>query len=475
MGHLLPLIDALPNALISGSNTYGMLSHPDTVRAISLSSGTLAEASLLGLEAQALILPDRDNRACLPAGLTDWIEVDDALFSPATLAAFVTGSAHETPALRGAGLIEARMGASLNTLANAQSILQAPHLQPGRSYALGTNGGSGPASLGCLQFGWSSPEPWGVWSEGQVASLAFRITSGAPCRLILTGSLFHHQLADYPFRPDIEACVSVGGHACPVTLQVLETDWQVTVDLSDALTDVPVFVHFLIAGACAPSLLGVNTDRRKLGLGLHGIEIAQGPNDHARQTQTQNAVDYSGAHRDIDGYRENNWMAPYARPLRALGLNSVIECACGNGEFSEVLAPNVTRFYAMDWAASPFLPHSTPGFQHLHWDAYTDTLPKADLLCSADFLEHIREAQMDAVLGRMLSAAPRQFHVIACYDDYHSHLTIEPPEWWLARLMQIARDLGLPSDWQLMNWAQRDAERSVAVVCNFVPELLEHI
>ena len=166
-------------------------------------------------------------------------------------------------------------------------------------------------------------------------------------------------------------------------------------------------------------------------------------------------------------------MIPFARPLRALGLNSIIECACGNGEFSEVLAPHVSRYWAMDWAASPYLPHSTPGFQHLRWDAYTDTLPQADLLCSADFLEHIREAELNTVLGRMLAAAPRQFHVIACYDDFHSHLTIEPPEWWLARLRQVSAERGLPADWQLLNWAYRNPERPVAVACNFAPEIID--
>lgn len=466
VGHLLPLIEALPNAVIGGSNSYAMLAHPDTVRAIGLSSSSLREAALLGVEAKALILPDRDNPACLPATLTDWVEVDDALFSPEVLAGFAAGEGLPSPARQGAGLIEARMGVSQRTLAKAAPIRQLPQLQPGRSFALGTQAG---AALECLQFGWSQPEPWGIWSEGQTAALAFRCTTEAPCRLILEGRLFHHRVTDYTVRPDVEARVCANGQACPVTLQITEQNWQAVVDLPDGLTDAPIFVHFLITGACAPSLLALAPDGRKLGIGLHGIEIAQAAHDS--QVQMQDAAYYNRAHREIEGYYVNNWMVPFARALRALDLDSMIECACGNGEFAEQMAPHMSTYYAMDWAASPLLPYSTKGFHHLHWDAYTDALPQADLLCSADFLEHLREAELDAVLGRMLSAAPRQFHVIACYDDFHSHLTIETPEWWLDRLRRISQKHGLPADWQLLDWVHRNPERPVATVCNFASEL----
>jgi hypothetical protein len=72
-------------------------------------------------------------------------------------------------------------------------------------------------------------------------------------------------------------------------------------------------VHFLITGACAPSAFALNTDRRKLGIGLHQIDIAQPRQTRASQTQTQDAAYYMKGHRDIEGYRENNWMIERSR------------------------------------------------------------------------------------------------------------------------------------------------------------------
>lgn len=472
MGHLLPLTELVDKTVIGASSTYAMLSHPDTIRAIGLSSSALIEADLLGLEAHSLLRPDRDNPSCLPDGMSGWIEVDDALFSPETMAAFANGSSVGPVKLRGAGLVEAALGANLNTLAASGTIRDIPRLQAGLVHALGSNASM--AGAASLQFGWSAPEPWGVWSTGQVASLAFRLATEELCTLHIRGVFFEHQTGQYRFRPELSVQMSSGGKSVPLILETDDAGWRVNVDLPEGIGDEAIMLHFLITGACSPSTFGINPDPRKLGIGLQQIEIAHLKAAAVVTTQTQDAEYYSQAHRNLEGYRVNNWMMPFARPLRMLGVDSVIECACGNGEFSEVFARHVRTYWAMDWAASPLLPHSTPGFRHLRWDAYTDTLPQADLLCSADFLEHIREGELDNVLSRMLTAAPRQFHVVACYDDSHSHLTIEPPEWWLDRLRHVSAlngDTG--ADWQLLDWSRRNPERPVAVVCNFARELSE--
>lgn len=470
LGHIIPLVERVEKTVLGASSTYAMLSHSETVRVIGLSSGALVEAQTLGIEACGLISPDRDNPRFLPKNLSEWIEVDDALFSSETISAFAQDRSNGEAKLIGAHLVEAGLGINQRTLANAEAIRDLPRLKADFVYSLGSDGGR--TEFGVLQFGWSDPEAWGVWSIGQVAALAFRTSTTVACRMTIRGIYFKHQAAQYKFQPEINVSISIDGKRASATLAPDDDGWLISADLPGGLGDALVAVHFFIAGACSPSTFAINSDRRKLGVGLVDVKIARPETPRATSEQTQDAKYYRAAHTDLEGYRDNNWMMPFAKPLLSLKVDTVVECACGNGEFSEIFSRRVSNYWAMDWAASPLLPHSTPGFHHVRWDAYSDTLPQADLLLSADFLEHLREESLDNVLGRMLMAAPRQFHVIACYDDFHSHLTIESPDWWLHRLRTVAASQGRnANNWKLLDWAHRNPERPVAIVCNFANEI----
>jgi hypothetical protein len=64
-------------------------------------------------------------------------------------------------------------------------------------------------------------------------------------------------------------------------------------------------------------------------------------------------------------------------------------------------------------------------------DAVKDNLPTADLVCSSDVLEHFHPNDIETVVRKLHNAGRHNYHVIACYDDGHSHLTITSPGNWL--------------------------------------------
>lgn len=467
LGHLLPLLDLVPNAVLGASGAYSMFLHSDTVRAISLSSGTLREAAFLGIEAVPLMLPDRDNSQVLPECLSDWTEVTDDLFSLSSIKAFASSQPPSSALILRQGpseLVEAALGRNINTLASAPDIVDLPTLQAGVSYEISERSGFGDIR----QFGWSHLEDWGVWSDGQAAALAFRMDADSKTILRLNGKVFRVKSNAYDHSPDVQVKLRIDGKEYPVSTSFSKDSWQANAELPASLKHCVVCIHFFITGACSPRTFSISEDVRKLGIGLQSLELVQRVSAPKLDVQTQDAAYYCKAHHSIAGYRENNWMTPFARPLRAVGLNSIVECAVGNGEFAELMAPHVKTYWALDWASSHLVPYSTPNVRYMHWDAYKDEVPSADLACSADFLEHIREEDLDRVLKKILEAALRQFHVIACYDDFHSHLTVQDPDWWFKRVKAVSEVGKLDAEkWRILPWAHRDPDRPVVILSNF--------
>ncbi len=151
--------------------------------------------------------------------------------------------------------------------------------------------------------------------------------------------------------------------------------------------------------------------------------------------QAPDAHYYQQLHDENPAFQRNNWMVDELPLLRQLGGRSLLEVGCGNGRFLEAAAVHWERVVGTDWARSPHLAnvlaaHANVSF--LQADATADSLPGGfDVVCSADFLEHLPEAALPGVLERLLAAGRWNVHKIACYDDGHSHLSILPPERWL--------------------------------------------
>jgi len=120
---------------------------------------------------------------------------------------------------------------------------------------------SGPG-LNLLGRGWNKPEPWGVWTDGDLASI--RLPQGRYSRVVLTGAAF---VPDQPVRVGYSSAgaqptfVSIADPV-PITLAI---------DAAPERAQVHRALHLHLPDACSPASAGVSTDGRILGFGLTGI------------------------------------------------------------------------------------------------------------------------------------------------------------------------------------------------------------
>lgn len=148
---------------------------------------------------------------------------------------------------------------------------------------------------------------------------------------------------------------------------------------------------------------------------------------------------YQNLHDNNQAFISNNWLVSEVDLIRELAgdANSIVELGCGNGRFLEIAAEIWSSVTGVDWARSVYLERllsTTSNIRFIQADISTLVLAdQYDLLISADFLEHLSPEVLDRVIAESLRAGRVNFHKIACYDDGHSHLSILPPEEWLAR------------------------------------------
>ena len=155
----------------------------------------------------------------------------------------------------------------------------------------------------------------------------------------------------------------------------------------------------------------------------------------------RDAAYYQRLHEQESGYQTNNWLLDEIDQIVSFGASTVLELACGNGRFLERAASLFECVMGCDWAVSPrmkgvLVAHSNVKFFQV--DLYQQ-LPscRAELVVSADFLEHIDPHSLLGVLQRIDLLADMAFHKVACYDDNHSHLSVFPPAEWLALFQRV--------------------------------------
>lgn len=156
----------------------------------------------------------------------------------------------------------------------------------------------------------------------------------------------------------------------------------------------------------------------------------------AMQNPQINADYYQNLHDQNDQYQTNNWLMPYVDYLSSQSIKSIVELGTGNGRFAFQMSEKLEKIYALDWAASPSFDKTPPNLSFIQTDLTTGVFPTGDLVCSADVLEHFSPNDLTTVIDAAAKAANRQFHVVACYDDGHSHLTVMPPAAWLCLFRQ---------------------------------------
>lgn len=135
---------------------------------------------------------------------------------------------------------------------------------------------SGAVDTALLATGWSRPEAWGTWTTGERAHLSLS-TRGTPRRdleLVLTGQVF---LA--PPRHDTqEIAVDVNGSRV-ATWQITQKNqtgpFMARIPRQVIKAQWPVELVLLIKRPRAPVQLGVNSDARELGIGVHSVVLRE--------------------------------------------------------------------------------------------------------------------------------------------------------------------------------------------------------
>lgn len=150
-----------------------------------------------------------------------------------------------------------------------------------------------------------------------------------------------------------------------------------------------------------------------------------------RSSADRDVTFYQHLHDEDHLYQVNNWLLDSIGTIAAVKPDTVMELGAGNGKFARSIAGHVRSVVAVDWAKSPLMEDLPANCHFVQADITGDNLPKADLACSADVLEHLSFDTLELTCRRWLDFAPLQYHIIACYDDGNCHLTVMPPGLWL--------------------------------------------
>lgn len=168
---------------------------------------------------------------------------------------------------------------------------------------------------------------------------------------------------------------------------------------------------------------------------------------------------YKNLHETNSGYQNNNWMMDEIEFIRKLQLNSIIEIGCGNGKFLKEVSKFIPSVVGVDLVKSPLI--TEEGYNFYQRNIITEELDfKSDLLVSADVMEHFKESDIPAIIGKFTKISDNQMHIIACYDDGHSHETIKTPDEWLELFSCISDDFRLL-------WTKKRKERDICCISNF--------
>lgn len=463
--HLLPILEAVPHAILTQRPSYALLADPSVTDVIALSSGFLVEARLAGKRAHQLIVPDRDNplMAELPLrqARISWQTFLNTLMQRFQALDQTIGSHPELAVMPLHDSLRVNWGLA------SVPVPEAPGLQPARELHAGT-----PSFAGALTYGWHPQENWGVWAAAQEAVLLFRWPEGN-----VGGTLHLAFSALAQARGGVQMVeVFAGNGTAPVTTRMTAaTGWQGSVDChvsNDMLVAGYIQLRIRSSNFLSPSDIEDHDDKRKLGVGMKSVMLLpDAPEGSAappeRDGTALGSAYYTSLHETNIGYQQNNWLVEEDDLLSQIPGETLQEVGCGNGRYLELAAQTRRRVIGCDWALSPGVRDLQKRAGNVEFIAcdITKQVPQldADILASADVLEHIATQDIGHTLARLTQAGRWQFHKIACYDDAHSHLTIRDPAWWLAQFCAVSPAYRLVrSEYRL-----GDRGRLICIISNF--------
>jgi hypothetical protein len=132
-----------------------------------------------------------------------------------------------------------------------------------------SNSGNGALLLG---LGWGGLEDWGVWSVGPRSELVFPLKKSSGSLIVaIHGQLFHPPRT-LRVRIECEARV-LFEHETYLTTEVVAVE-PIPIDISMTDSEKRLRIVLMLDQCGSPAELGLSDDIRKLGLGLHRIEIS---------------------------------------------------------------------------------------------------------------------------------------------------------------------------------------------------------
>lgn len=132
---------------------------------------------------------------------------------------------------------------------------------------------AGQPGTALLGSGWSTPESWGVWSDGPLATLVLdtRLPPGMPVALTVRAHALSQRKA-----PTRTVTVLVGGMVVGTwEIGPEEASFSATLQPSHRTADATV-VQFQIEETTSPYDLGLSEDPRRLSVGLHSVRVSRG-------------------------------------------------------------------------------------------------------------------------------------------------------------------------------------------------------
>ncbi len=279
------LIGKIPNAMLVDKNTYAMFCAENVAFFSGISSGALTEAEYFGHRAERVAEQDRNNPALLPAACSEWFPVGSEVASLRVMKDVLERSylpAFFIPKRRYAEAVSSADSETIDVAFGMRWGLQLDAAGLRSSPAVGLNEeirfGSTDPYVAMLTTGWHEPEPWGVWSSDEKATLLLVLDKDAlppeaQVRLLFTGVPYQPAGAEPPMielRVNGERCECTQRSGAPM---VFSCEFEV-----EPLRDRPLLmVEFSIAGALRPCDVSDSADARTLGFGLHTLFVTAVP------------------------------------------------------------------------------------------------------------------------------------------------------------------------------------------------------
>lgn len=123
-----------------------------------------------------------------------------------------------------------------------------------------------------LVTGWSAPEPWGVWSQKEIAELNIPVDAG---HQVLTMIITFHAFVTEQ-HPKVEISVNINNkHIDLICFQNGQDyqNWQHELSASEMNDQASLHISFKISSPKSPFELGLSADQRRLGIGLRNIRF----------------------------------------------------------------------------------------------------------------------------------------------------------------------------------------------------------